>query len=681
MTNILTAEEAKQAGNVCFQSKDFKSAIQNYDNALKLGSSSSTPEFLAICHNNRATSNYCLGNFNQSLIDVEYSLQYKPKYIKAHLRKIEALLRLNEVEKAHQAYTSFISTCGIENETKEVKELSQRINAKLEEHRNEMHQEAILDFMKGGEQSFGNPMFQMMQMYQKIGMVGESPNIPSFHLEYKKKFPSETQHYQALESLYHDAKSENMRILELSTQAFREMTINSFSYIGKRFGFPLDEGLKNKIYRMQPGEIIVEADRIKKQKLAYPKTFLFHSFSNCSQRKIVLNYGKNYVSLGFVDLSFIRNNLVKAYENEYGPINIFLYDSCPFVCAKSKILLIMLKDQSISVESIFQVWYSSGWSYQTEKDFIKTCIYYLNSFEERDPDTKSIIKGWIEAPQLDIKKIRNEWFDSMNPLKEDCYNPLYENDRVEISRYFLTGELLACDVGSRCMFVIPLKGYKRWREENFLNSQDLRVIPDNKKSFLSSVIDHVLKEIQITKNTFEQNKGLLNVHIIRKEITPQSKEILNELKKINAWVIVWSNLCDYYPKEDFMYMVRNVSESDTMHAGHSMNWTQMVFGTELSDYSIEGTQKLIKSINQFDIKSFYSTVGGIILRLNPEFHTNLRNKGEWFLAQGHKKNWTKYYLENNNHAIVDEAFPFGYEHKNTTFFFQFSLDPLMVFNY
>ena len=681
MTNILTAEEAKQAGNACFQQNDFKNAIKNYDKALKLGLSSSPPEFLAICYNNRAISNFCLGKFKQSLVDAEHSLQNNPKYGKAHFRKIDSLFELNEIKEADQAYTSFIKTCGKESETKEMKELSQKIAMKLEDLQNEKHQQATLDFMKG-EQSLGNPMFEMMQKLQEMGMVGESPNIPSFHLEYKKKYPNENKHYQALESLYHDAKSENMRMSELTNQQFRQMTLNDLSYIGRRFGFPLDEGgLRRKIYSMKPGDIIVEADRFKQEKLAYSKTLLFHSFTNCSQRKIVLNYGKNYVSIGFVDLSFIKNNQLKSYEDEQGPINIYLYDSCPFVCAKSKIILLMLQDKSITVESIVQVWYSSGWSYQTDKDFVQACNYYLSKFEEEDQDIKTIIRGWSEAPQVPIQKSRDEWFESMNPLKEDCYNPLYENDRVEISRYFVTGELLACDVGSRCMFVIPLKGYQRWREENFFNTQDLRSLPDNKKSFLSSVVNQVLKEIQITKNKFKESKGFLNIHIVRNEISPGNQEILAELKKLDPWVIIWSNLCDYYSKEDFMYMVRNISAKQTMHAGHSMNWTQMVFGTELSDYSVDVTKKLIESISKIDFNIFYNTVGGIVARLNPEFHTNLRNKGEWFLAQRLNKDWAKYYFDKKNHAVVDRAFPFGFENKNTTIFFQFSLDPEMVFNY
>ena len=100
MSDAMTAEEAKQAGNVCFQNKDFKNAIKNYDKALKLNSSSSPPEFLAICYNNKATSNFCLGKLKQSLVDVDNSLQCNPKYAKGHFRKIETLLELNEVKKA-----------------------------------------------------------------------------------------------------------------------------------------------------------------------------------------------------------------------------------------------------------------------------------------------------------------------------------------------------------------------------------------------------------------------------------------------------------------------------------------------------------------------------------------------------------------------------------------------------
>jgi hypothetical protein len=518
-----------------------------------------------------------------------------------------------------------------------------------------------------------DPMMQLIKLGIASGMADGSPNIPVFHLEYKKKYPNEEKHFQELASLFEEARAEHMRMPEFTIKECRYKSIMDISYIRKRFGFPLNEGLRRKIYCMKPGDIIVEADTIKFEKLAYPKALQFHSFTNCSQKKIVLNYGKNYVSIGFVDLSFLKNNQLKSYEDEQDPINIYLYDSCPFVCAKSKIILLMLQDKSITVESIVQVWYSSGWSYQTDKDFVQACNYYLSKFEEEDQDIKTIIRGWSEAPQVPIQKSRDKWLDSVLPLTVDCYNLLYENDRVDMSRYFVTGELLACDVGSRCMFVIPLKGYQRRRDESFLYSQDLRTISDNKTSFLSSVVDQVLKEIQITKNTFEENKRLLNVHIIRNDISPAYQDTLAEIKNLDPLAIVWSNLCDYYPKDDFMYMVGYVSAKHTMHVGHSMNWAQMVFGTEISDYSIPVTTNLIESINKIDIKGFYSGVGGIVVRLNPKYYTNLRNKGEWILGQAHKGNWAKYYLGETKHDIVDTAFPFGYEHQNNTLFFQFTL--------
>lgn len=84
---------------------------------------------------------------------------------------------------------------------------------------------------------------------------------------------------------------------------------------------------------------------------------------------------------------------------------------------------------------------------------------------------------------------------------------------------------------------------------------------------------------------FEERK-LFKIFIRRNEITPSNHTLLKNIKNIYPWVVIviWSNLCDNFDRNNFVNMSKYVSNNDTMHTCHTMNWVSSVFGTEISDY-------------------------------------------------------------------------------------------------
>ena len=78
-------------------------------------------------------------------------------------------------------------------------------------------------------------------------------------------------------------------------------------------------------------------------------------------------------------------------------------------------------------------------------------------------------------------------------------------------------------------------------------------------------------------------------------IGPDSMEISKEIKEMNAKTIDWSNLLDYFSREDFLKMVRDSSSEDTVHYFHSINWPQVYKGADIYDYEYKDKLKIIMS--------------------------------------------------------------------------------------
>ena len=67
-------------------------------------------------------------------------------------------------------------------------------------------------------------------------------------------------------------------------------------------------------------------------------------------------------------------------------------------------------------------------------------------------------------------------------------------------------------------------------------------------------------------------------------ISPTNRATLDEIRKLEAATIDWSNLPDYLTTKDFFSAARLCSVEGTKHSFHLMNWSNRVFGTNLVDY-------------------------------------------------------------------------------------------------
>ena len=90
----------------------------------------------------------------------------------------------------------------------------------------------------------------------------------------------------------------------------------------------------------------------------------------------VLTAGETHVSLGCVDFSQLLFGLFDGDLTQ--PIHFLGVDSALVSIVRCKVIYQMILNQVMS-RSILQVWFSSGWSNSTLKDFIDACNQLLKS--------------------------------------------------------------------------------------------------------------------------------------------------------------------------------------------------------------------------------------------------------------------------------------------------------------
>ena len=119
----------------------------------------------------------------------------------------------------------------------------------------------------------------------------------------------------------------------------------------------------------------------------------------------VLTAGETHVSLGCVDFSQLLFGLFDGDLTQ--PIYFYGLDSAIVSIVRCKVIYQMILNQVMS-RSILQVWFSSGWSNSTLKDFIDACNQLMKSKELLENES-NLVKYWL-SNDVSLKKATDEWF-------------------------------------------------------------------------------------------------------------------------------------------------------------------------------------------------------------------------------------------------------------------------------
>ena len=244
----------------------------------------------------------------------------------------------------------------------------------------------------------------------------------------------------------------------------------------------------------------------------------------------------------------------------------------------------MILNQANS-RSILQVWFSTGWSMSTLKEFYVACNRLLGS-KKLPKNEADLVRHWL-TNNVTLTIATNEWFKGIQRRYEPVVNFKHEIDRVDYIRYLFTGcifEERNVSGGNRTMFSIPTNlGVTKIIDENFYFMFDLNGdMLKYKDSLKISVDKFMLEKMEMLKKLVRDEK--LEMSFELGFVSRENSKLIKKIQKMNPYTIDWSNIPDYLTKEDFLAIARKMSGAKTVHYIHFMNWVRQLPGTDIRDY-------------------------------------------------------------------------------------------------
>ena len=185
-----------------------------------------------------------------------------------------------------------------------------------------------------------------------------------------------------------------------------------------------------------------------------------------------------------------------------------------------------------------------------------------------DFQLKAVLKETVATPMMNTCALESE-SDRVDHLRYVVTKALYEdgttivgspimgknNDRVGVTQLF-----------ESCMEAVP-----------FNNSAAIHAngsFMDRVQGYFEGVVEKFTKNVRSGTLVFTPKLGTLSV---------DNNDLIQEIKKLNPFLVHWSNVADYIKPPDFHKIAKEISGSDTAHVLHSCNWSTRVFGTDAYD--------------------------------------------------------------------------------------------------
>ena len=178
----------------------------------------------------------------------------------------------------------------------------------------------------------------------------------------------------------------------------------------------------------------------------------------------------------------------------------------------------------------------------------------------------------------------------------------HEVDRVDFARYLFTGYIfeedeLSLTCGNRTMFCIPQSlNVSRTKDENFFFTFGFGRLAnklDYTESLKITIEKFMIERVERLKTMVTD--GQLKMSFEQGYVSMDNQRLLRKIKSLNPYTVDWSNIPDYFSKEEFLAMAREVSGENTVHYMHSMNWTLQVHGAFIGDFPADQTKEIVKN--------------------------------------------------------------------------------------
>ena len=391
-----------------------------------------------------------------------------------------------------------------------------------------------------------NPQMAPIQPYE----------VPNYYEEYISKFGiGDRNSISILKESYENISYQCILTIEDVVREFQKSIehpgLTGLGHFAERWG-PYAKVAKKE--SCKPGEILIDSKVPSKSISCYPKRF--HVMKN---HKIVLrtfSSGEKHVSLGCVDFAQLLFGSFQGDLNQ--EIHFHGIDVSMVSISKCKVLHKMILNQASS-RSILQVWFSSGWSNDTLKEFVEACNQLLDNNEVQDKFEKNLIKYW-SSNHANLKTATGKWFNSRRSyhgLFQPCANFRHKVDRIDYARYMITGyifeenekELL---YGNSTMFSIPPNTeHTRETDENFYYTFDFSANfkMEYQDSLKISVDKYMVEKMDMLKKLV--NDKSLRMTFQQGFISKKNPTLLMKIRAMDPDSIDWSNIPEYFNKEDF----------------------------------------------------------------------------------------------------------------------------------
>lgn len=173
------ASDAKLEGNKLFGDAQYEEALLKYDLALQLASEiPSTAELRSICHSNRATCFFKMGNYEDSIKECTKALDLNPSYMKALLRRADAHEKLEHYEEAVADMTKIVDMDPLNHQAKRS---ILRLEPLAREKREKMKEE-----MMGKLKEMGNSILGKFGMSVDNFKAVQDPNTGSYSISFQR---------------------------------------------------------------------------------------------------------------------------------------------------------------------------------------------------------------------------------------------------------------------------------------------------------------------------------------------------------------------------------------------------------------------------------------------------------------------------------------------------------------
>eukprot|EP01034_Spumella_vulgaris_P023120 gene23120-29313_t len=419
-------------------------------------------------------------------------------------------------------------------------------------------------------------------------------------------------------------------------QAFRE-----------RFGGNITEKLKEFSCTAQMGDVFFE------DSLASYDHSLLQSMSNATTRAQFFSWGDTHVAVGFVDLGSLFHAMFDNYPDS-GALKWVGYEASAYCVAKTRVVAEMMRIGA-DVTSVLQVSYSSGWSRKTDTQFREALASLLTpvAITACENEVSAYFRHW-QTHQVPLSSAISKWFDTRADAGTVISNFKRKIDRVDFTHYYLTGQLLDCEVGSVVMFANPYE-----RESLATNSSFFHSVPDRESmfgdknvSFVTAAVNAV--KIKIGRIAEHVRAGRIVMSVRFGSVSLEQPARVREISALKPWTMSWSNVCDYFHPKEFHQLARRCSDvEDTVHYAYTMNWTMNVLGSQIFEYQMmvavsedKSTKKLqdIIASGKMGVSVLYNTMGVSQYMICPPIY-NVRNMTAYTLGMTCYEDYVKAFFD------------------------------------